>query len=75
LAWEFFSESLKVAKSGGNVFISWPVYPDGFVLETATNLVPPVAWGANNPAPVVTNNQNVVLLGATNSAQFFRLRK
>ena len=75
MAWEFFSESLNVVKSGGNVSVSWPVYPDGFVLETATNLVPPVAWGANNPAPVVTNNQNVVLLGATNPAQFFRLQR
>jgi hypothetical protein len=75
LAWEFFSESLNVVKSGGTVSISWPVYPDGFVLKTATNLVPPVAWGANNPAPVVTNNQNVVLLGATNPAQFFRLQR
>ena len=75
LAWEFFSESLNVVKSGGNVSISWPVYPDGFVLETATNLVPSVAWSANNPAPAVTNNQNVVLLGATNLAQFFRLQR
>lgn len=75
LAWEFFSESLNVVKSGGNVSISWPVYPDGFVLETATSLVPPVAWGANNLAPVVTNNQNVILLDATNLAQFFRLQR
>jgi len=75
LAWEFFPESLSVAKSGGNISISWPVYPDGFVLQTATNLVPPVAWSANIPAPVVTNNQNVVLLGATNPAQFFRLQR
>jgi hypothetical protein len=75
LAWEFFSESLNVVKSGGNVSISWPVYPDGFVLKTTTSLVPPVAWGANNTAPVVTNNQNVVLLGATNPVQFFRLQR
>ena len=75
LAWEFFSETLNAAQSGANVSVSWPVYPDGFVLETATNLVPPVAWGTNNPAPVVTNNQNVVLLGATNPAQFFRLQR
>jgi hypothetical protein len=75
LAWEFFSESLNVMKSGANISVSWPVYPDGFVLKTATNLVPPVAWGANNPAPDVTNNQNVVLLGATNPAQFFRLQR
>jgi hypothetical protein len=73
LAWGFFSESLTAAKSGTNISISWPVYPDGFVLQTGTNLTPPSAWNTNNPAPVVTNNQNVVLLNATNANQFFRL--
>ena len=75
LAWEFFSERLNAAKSGTNISVSWPVYPDGFVLQTATNLAPPVAWETNNPAPFVTNNQNVVLLNATNPAQFFRLQR
>ena len=73
LAWEFFSTSLNASKSGTNISVSWPVYPDGFVLQTATNLVPPVTWSTNNPAPVVTNNQNVVRLNATNANQFFRL--
>jgi len=73
LAWEFFSTSLNALKSGTNISVSWPAYPDGFVLQTATNLVPPVAWRTNNPAPVVTNNQNIVLLNSTNAAQFFRL--
>jgi hypothetical protein len=73
LAWEFFSESLKAAKSGTNISISWPVYPDGFVLQATTNLVPLAVWNTNNPAPVMTNNQNVVQLNATNANGFFRL--
>ena len=73
LAWEFFSTSLSASKSGTNISVSWPVYPDGFVLQAATDLVPPVVWDTNNPAPFVTNNQNVVLLNATNANQFFRL--
>lgn len=73
LAWEFFSESFMTAKSGTNISVSWPVYPDGFVLQTAANLNPSAAWSANSPSPVVTNNQNVVLLNATNAVQFFRL--
>jgi len=73
LAWEFFSTLLNASKSATNISVSWPVYPDGFVLQAAANLVPPVAWNAVNPAPGVTNNQNVVLLNATNPAQFFRL--
>ena len=75
LAWEFFSPSAAIAKSGANISLAWPVYPAGFVVETATNLISP-AWSANNiPPPVVTNNQNVILLNATNTNQFFRLRR
>lgn len=75
LAWEFFSTSLNIAKSTAGISVSWPVYPDGFVLASTTNLAAPVMWSTNNPAPVVTNNQNVVALNMTNAAQFFRLRR
>jgi hypothetical protein len=75
LAFEFFSMSLNVAKSGTNVVLKWPVYPTGFILESTTNLISPILWSTNNPAPAVTNNQNCVTLGATNGSQFFRLRR
>jgi len=75
LAWEFFSTSLNALKNGTNISISWPVYPDGFVLQTATNLVSPVAWSTGNPASFVTNNQNVILINMTNANQFFRLQR
>jgi hypothetical protein len=73
LAFEFFSLSLNISQSGTNTLISWPIYPDGFVLETTTNLASPVFWSTNNPAPVVTNYQNLVVLNATNGVQFFQL--
>jgi hypothetical protein len=75
LAFEFFSMSLNVAKSGTNVVLKWPVYPTGFILESTTNLISPILWSTNNPAPAVTNSQNYVTLGATNGSQFFRLRR
>jgi hypothetical protein len=75
LAFEFFSMSLNVAKSGTNVVLKWPVYPTGFILESTTNLISPILWSTNNPAPTVTNGQNRVTLGATNGSQFFRLRR
>jgi Subtilase family len=75
LAFEFFSMSLNVAKSGTNVVLNWPVYPTGFILESTTNLISPILWSTNNPAPAVTNSQNCVTLGATNGSQFFRLRR
>jgi hypothetical protein len=76
LAWEFFSMPLSIARSGTNATLAWPVYPSGFVLESATNLSSPVVWSTNNiPSPVVTNNQNYILLNATNTSQFFRLTR
>ncbi len=38
LAFEFFSMPLSLASSGTNATLSWPVYPMGFILESATNL-------------------------------------
>jgi len=75
LAWEFFSVPLNIAPSGTNIALTWPVYPDGFVVESAASLNPTAVWSTNNiPPPVVTNRQNSILLDATNANQFFRLQ-
>jgi hypothetical protein len=73
LAFEFFSMPLNISQSGTNTTLSWPIYPTGFILESTTNLASPIFWSTNNPAPVVTNNQNLVVLNATNGVQFFQL--
>lgn len=74
LAWEFFSRRLDTAAAGTNLDLSWPVYPDGFHVESATNLAAS-DWSTNNlPPPVFTNGQNRVSIDATNATQFFRLR-
>ena len=76
LAWEFVSSRLSIAKSGTNAALMWPAYPAGFLVETTTNLAPPVNWVAlTNFTSIVTNNQNRLILGATNNQQFFRLRR
>ena len=75
LAWAFVSETLATTKSGTNLVLSWPVYPDGFHVEATASLAPPQNWSTNNlPMPFITNQQNVIRLPATNAAQFFRLR-
>ncbi|HTV75779.1 MAG TPA: hypothetical protein VMD57_02185, partial [Candidatus Baltobacteraceae bacterium] len=75
LAWTFVSMPLNIAQAGTNVALTWPVYPAGFTIESATNLVSPVAWSTDGiPTPVVMNSQNCILLGATNANQFFRLQ-
>ena len=75
LAFEFFSDTLAVAKAGTNTVLSWPAYPAGFRVEAATSLVAPV-WSTNNlPPSVITNSRNSLMLNATNAEQFFRLRR
>ena len=76
LAFEFFSLPLNIVKSGTNIALRWPIYPTGFVVKSTTNLVPPVVWNSlSNLVTTVTNNQNYVVLNATNGNQFFRLQR
>ena len=74
LAFEFFSLQLNAGNAGPNMVLNWPIYPTGFVLQTATNLGPSAAWSSlNNLVTTVTNQQNYAVLDGTNRNQFFRL--
>jgi hypothetical protein len=74
LTFEFFSLSLKVTPSGSNVVLTWPVYPDGFVVESTPGLTPPIVWSTVSATPIVTNKQNRLTLGV-DASQYFRLRR
>lgn len=75
LAWAIVSERLKVTESGTNLVLSWPVYPDGYTVASATALTPPVIWSTNGiPSAALTNNWNVVSLPRNNAVQIFRLQ-
>jgi hypothetical protein len=74
LAWAFVSPALSLSASGANVVLTWPVYPEGYVVQTTTNLALPV-WTTNGlPPRVITNSMNSLRLNATNASGFFRLR-
>jgi hypothetical protein len=65
-----------VVNSGTTVALKWPIYPAGFVIQSTTNLAPPAAWNnLSNLVATVTNDQNYVVLNATNCNQFFRLQR
>jgi uncharacterized repeat protein (TIGR03803 family) len=69
---------LSIIEDGANAVLTWPTnatsYNDaGFILESATNLVPPVAWQTNSTAPIVIGGQDVIITPITGSQQFFRL--
>ncbi|HEV2328230.1 MAG TPA: S8 family serine peptidase [Verrucomicrobiae bacterium] len=75
LAWEIVSEFLKVKESGTNLLLSWPVYPDRYMVASASTLTPPIVWSTNGiPGPVIMNGQNVVTIPQNNSLQLFRLQ-
>lgn len=64
--------SLAIARSGGNVQITWPEAPD-FTLERNPKLTPP--WTTVTNVPGLSNGTNAVTLPAPGSTEFFRLRK
>jgi hypothetical protein len=69
--------TLSIIADGANMVLAWPDaatgYTTGYTLESATNLVPPVAWQTNSTAPIVIGGQNVITNPITGSQQFFRL--
>jgi uncharacterized repeat protein (TIGR03803 family) len=64
---------LAITPADGNVVLTWPVSATGFTLQSATNLVPPVVWITNSPAPVIINGLNTVTNAITGAQTFFRL--
>ena len=69
--------TLSILADGANVVVTWPSaatgYTTGYTLESATNLLPPVAWQTNSMAPIVIGGQNVMTNPISGSPQFFRL--
>lgn len=64
------------SRSGNVLTISWPSAATGYVLETTTNLQPPVVWVAATNTPSVSGGQNNVNINtSTGAKQFFRLKK
>jgi len=64
---------LGVARAGGQVQITWPASATGFQLQSTPALGVP--WSNVAETPTTTNGLNVVAIGTTNTASFFRLHK
>ena len=68
--------SLAIAPAGTNVTVSWSSGAVGYQLQSATNLVSPIAWSnVVAQVPQTNGSQLVVLLPASAGSQFFRLKK
>ncbi len=67
---------LVIGASGGGLNISWSTNADaGFVLQSATNLAPPIVWQNVTNKPQTVGNQNVLALPMSNNASYFRLQE
>jgi len=69
----FATPQLAISLSGANVVLTWPTNAVGFTLQSTTNLVSPIVWATNSPAPVNINGQNTVTNSASAPQKFFRL--
>jgi probable HAF family extracellular repeat protein len=67
--------SLAVRRAGDNVVLSWPTNAPEFTLQSTTNLLQSLAWTNVADVPGVIGTEFIVTHIATNSGQFFRLRK
>jgi hypothetical protein len=61
--------------SGTDFILTWPASAIGFTLQSTTNLVSPVVWTTNSPAPVVINGQTTVTNLISGGQKFYRLRQ
>jgi hypothetical protein len=68
--------TLSVLRSSENVTVSWPtVDTAGFALEQAGLLAAPAGWVTNSATVTDDGTNKSVTIPATNSSQFFRLRR
>lgn len=64
---------LTIIQAGTNVILTWPTNSTGFILQSTTNLAPPVIWVTNSQAPVVVSTNNLVTNSMSGTFKFFRL--
>ena len=68
--------TLSVLRSGPEVMVSWPSADTAsFALEQAGTLTAPANWFSNTASVTDDGTTKSVTLPATNTAQFFRLRR
>ena len=66
---------LATVRSGPNVVLSWPTNAAGYTVQSATNLVAPVAWVDSTDVPVAVGTQFTITNTTSASRQFFRLKR
>jgi hypothetical protein len=65
---------ITITRQGSNVVLPWPAYANGFYLQSATNLAPPVSW-IYESFPQISGTNYTVTNSASGSSKFYRLKK
>jgi len=68
------SPQVTITLAGANVTLAWPSSA-GYQLQSATNLVPPIAWSNVTQTPSTNGDTVSVLVPVSGGQQFFRLQK
>lgn len=74
LAFEHFALPLNLSYQGGDVVLTWPIYPSGFSLESTASLFP-TTWSPVTTPPVVSNGYYRVTFSSPASSSVYRLRR
>lgn len=67
--------TLSVSNNVGNTFLTWPLVNGGFTLESSPVVGTGAVWTPVSGTPTVVGPNYQMIVGSTNSAAFFRLRK
>src|SRR4051812_7748309 len=68
--------ALTVSRTGGDIQLTSPALPGGFILESASKLSALATWSPESNAPVVvTNGFRTITIEASDTTRFFRLRR
>jgi hypothetical protein len=65
--------NLRIAHSGTNVLIAWPLWATNFTLQEATNAISGNSWTNPPVSSTISNNENVVILPLGDSMKLYRL--
>lgn len=75
LAFESFVIGMTITRQPNSVAITWPLYPNGFNLESTPSLSPPITWTPVTNAPLISNNVYQVSVNSLGNMSFYRLKR
>lgn len=75
LAFEAFVIPLTISEQGTSVVLTWPLYPNGFTLETTRSLSPPISWTPLTNGVAISNNTYRLTVNSPSGMSYYRLRR